>query len=148
MLTRIVFSRNIRSWLIQNLMERLLKFSQQDNILFHKQFVLLKLQLDSKKNLLWLISGQSELQDHTLKSFKEKSLFLQAREYSMLCILLSWEELALFQVLLDAEKLVFLKLCLNTPTLNVLFMLVVEKEEMKWQKYLKNSQGLLHSSME
>ena len=44
----------------------------------------------------------------------------------------------LFQELSVVEKHVFLKLFLNILTQNVLFMLDVEKEEMKWLKYLKN----------
>ena len=44
----------------------------------------------------------------------------------------------LFQELSVVEKHVFLKLFQNILTQNVLFMLDVEKEEMKWLKYLKN----------
>jgi len=40
----------------------------------------------------------------------------------------------LSQELLDVEKHVSLKLYLNIPILKLLFMLVVEKEEMKWLK--------------
>jgi hypothetical protein len=49
----------------------------------------------------------------------------------------------LFLELLVVVKLVFLRHCQNILTLNVLFMSVVEKEEMKWLKYLKNSQLFL-----
>jgi len=45
----------------------------------------------------------------------------------------------LFQVLLDVEKLVFLKLYLNIQIQKLLFMLDVEKEEMKWLKSCMNS---------
>ena len=45
-------------------------------------------------------------------------------------------------VLLVVERPVFLKLYLSIPTLKLLFMLVVVKEVMKWQKSCTISQNL------
>ena len=44
----------------------------------------------------------------------------------------------LSQALSDAVKLVSLRPCPSTLTHNVLFMLDVEREEMKWLKYWKS----------
>jgi len=63
-------------------------------------------------------------------------LFLLVKESSMLFSLPCLVELALFQVLSVAEKLVFLKHFLSTLTPKLLSTLDVVKEEMKWQKYL------------
>jgi len=48
----------------------------------------------------------------------------------------------LFQEHLVVERPVFLRLFLNTPTLSVLSMSVVVREEMKWQKYWMSFQSL------
>ena len=57
-------------------------------------------------------------------------------------------ELALFRVLSDVEKLVFLKRCQSILTVKSSFTLDVEKEEIKWLKYWKNSLSSLLLKME
>ena len=54
----------------------------------------------------------------------------------------------LFQVPLVVEKLVFLRLYLSIQTQTVLSTSDVEKEEMKWLRYLVSSLNLLLKLME
>jgi len=93
------------------------------------------------KNLLWLTIGLSDKADQLSKNYREISHYWLDKECWTHFSHLAWEELALFQELSDVEKLVFLRLFLNTPILRLSYTSDAEKEETKWLKCFLISQN-------
>lgn len=144
---KMIYSLNTESWYHPRCTERLLKSCPRLTTLYLNQLLLLNLK--TKKEILkWVTSGPLDSSDQLPKNYQARSHFLLVKEFWTPCSLQCKVELALFQVPSVAVKLVFLKPCLNIQTLNVLFTSDVEKEEMKWQKCLTNSQNWQLKSME
>jgi len=103
-----------------------------------------QLSKQTAKRLMYLchIFGQCVIQDQSLQNYQATTHFWLVKESLMLFSQLCRVVPALFQVLSGVVKPVFRRLCLNTPTLIVLFMSDVASEVTRWLRYLTTSLNL------